>query len=150
MERTRKPARALFAAAVIVALFVGAVVLAATQPWKPAKRLLSPIDPAQITQVSLRNGNKVTRMDITDREQIEEIVELVNGFTYRTSQEVPPASGWSYYLDLEGESGPVASIDFSSSSIRKWHKDGSSTFYYGPTGYFRELVDLADSATDPL
>ena len=150
MEKMRKPARTLVVAAGAVLLFAGALVLASTQPWKPAKKLLSPIDPAQVTLVSIRNGNKVTRMDITDPEEIRDIVELLNGFTYQSTRYVPPASGWSYILDVEGPSGPVASIDFSASSVREWHRDGSSTFYYGPAGYFRKLVDLAESATDPL
>lgn len=150
MEKMRKPARTLVVAAAAVLLFVGVLVLASTQPWKPAKKLLSPIDPAQVTLVSIRNGNKVTRMDITDPEEIRDIVELLNGFTYQNTRYVPPASGWSYILDVEGPSGPVASIDFSASSVREWHRDGSSTFYYGPPGYFRKLVDLAESATDPL
>ena len=109
MEKMRKPARTLVVAAGAVLLFVGVLVLASTQPWKPAKKLLSPIDPAQVTLVSIRNGNKVTRMDITDPEEIRDI-----------------------------------------STIRQRNGDGSSTIYSGPPGYFRKLVHLAESATDPL
>ena len=150
MEKTRKSSRVLLVAAGIVLLFLGAVVLASTQPWKPSQKLFAPIDPAQVTQVSIRNGNKLTRVDITDPEEIEEIVELLNDFSYRNSRNVPPAGGWSYYLDVEGASGPVASIDFSASSIRERHRDGSTTIYSGPFGYFRKLVNLAEKATDPL
>lgn len=150
MEKMRKPARTLVVAAGAVLLFVGVLVLASTQPWKPAKKLLSPIDPAQVTLVSIRNGNKVTRMDITDPAEIRDIVELLNGFTYQSTRYVPPAGGWSYILDVEGPSGPVASVEFGISTIRQGNGDGSSTICSGPPGYFRKLVDLAESATDPL
>lgn len=150
MEKMRKPARTRIVTAGAVLLFVGVLVLASTQPWKPAKKLLSPIDPAQVTLVSIRNGNKVTRMDITDPEEIRDIVELLNGFTYQSTRYVPPAGGWSYILDVEGPSGPVASVEFGISTIRQGNGDGSSTIYSGPPGYFRKLVDLAESATDPL
>ena len=132
MEKMRTPARTLVVAAGAVLLFVGVLVLASTQPWKPAKKLLSPIDPAQVTLVSIRNGNKVTRMDIPKH-------------PVRS-----PAGGWSYILDVEGPSGPVASVEFGISTIRQRNGDGSSTIYSGPPGYFRKLVDLAESATDPL
>ena len=40
MEKMRTPARTLVVAAGAVLLFVGVLVLASTQPWKPAKKLL--------------------------------------------------------------------------------------------------------------
>lgn len=99
MEKMRKPARTLVVAAAAVLLFVGVLVLASTQPWKPAKKLLSPIDPAQVTLVSIRNGNKVTRMDITDPEEIRDIVELLNGFTYQSTRYVPrQAAGATFWM----------------------------------------------------
>ena len=96
MEKMRKPARTLIVAAGAVLLFVGVLVLASTQPWKPAKKLLSPIDPAQVTLVSIRNGNKVTRMDITDPEEIRDIVELLNGFTYQSTRQAAGATFWMW------------------------------------------------------
>mgnify|MGYP007116387729 CR=1 FL=1 len=38
--------------------------------------------------------------DVTDPAQIEEIVALLNGFTYRTSRDVAPATGWEYHAVL--------------------------------------------------
>ena len=147
MEKMRKPARTRIVTAGAVLLFVGVLVLASTQPWKPAKKLYH-FQPGEVTQVYLQHYADMR--DVTDPAQVEEIVDLLNGFTYRNTRYVPPAGGWSYILDVEGPSGPVASVEFGISTIRQRNGDGSSTIYSGPPGYFRKLVDLAESATDPL
>ena len=129
MEKMRTPARTLVVAAGAVLLFVGVLVLASTQPCKPAKKLLSPIDPAQVTLVSIRNGNKVTRMDITDPEEIRDIVELLNGFTYQNTRYVPPGRRLELHF---GCGGP-----FRTGGIRRvWHQ------HHPPKKRGRQLYDL--------
>ena len=133
---------------------LGAVVICcavALTAWlvQNPKQTLFDLDPEQVSAITVSNGNKVTRMDIDDPQECKEIVQLLNRFTYRSTEDTPPAGGWSYRLDVEMASG-VEQIYFTESAVRESHPDGSSTFYYGPVGYFRKLVDLAESATDPL
>ena len=87
--------------------------------------------------------------DVTDPAQVEEIVDLLNGFTYHSAEDIPPASGWDYRVGLSTNTWAY-DFTFTADSLRIWNRDGSSTIYSGPPGYFRKLVDLAESATDPL
>jgi hypothetical protein len=131
--------------AVVICCAVGVTVWLVRNP----AHTLFQLDPEQVTAITVKNGNKLTRKDITDPEECREIVELLNGFTYRTTHELPPAGGWSYLLEVETVSGGMQ-IDFSASSVKGTNQDGSSTIYRGPEGYFLKLVDLAESATDPI
>lgn len=136
-----------------ILLAAGCLVLAAAVAavWlfnRPQPGKLYHFQPGEVTQVYLQHYADMR--DVTDPAQVEEIVDLLNGFTYQSTRYVPPAGGWSYILDVEGPSGPVASVEFGISTIRQGNGDGSSTIYSGPPGYFRKLVDLAESATDPL
>lgn len=120
------------------------------QLTRPPEKTMFHLDPAQVTAVTLRNANKLTSVTFTDPEEREEIVDLLNGFTYWSSKDYPPATGWSYCLNMETENGEDLSVEFSLSGVKTSHSDGSSTYYEGPEGYFQKLVDLAESATDPL
>ena len=84
-------------------------------------------------------------MEITDRKQIEQIIQLLNDFTYDETGESPPAGGWSYMLTF-GNGEEVFEIGFGASYIRLWREDASSTFYVGPAGHFQTLVDLGEEA----
>lgn len=84
-------------------------------------------------------------MEITDRERIDEAIQLLNDFTYDETEKIPPACGWSYCLDFTVGVKNV-SIEFGESYIRGRGNDGGSTVYYGPTGHFQTLVDLGEEA----
>lgn len=115
-------------------------------------KTLYQIDPADVKSIKIENWNMLTQVAITEREEIEKIVNLVNGFTYTSSQKVPPASGRGYEISVETKSGGVG-FDFSSDRIKLPDKDGApgaSINYYGKAGYFDSLIKLADAATDPM
>lgn len=142
MEKMRKPARTRVVTAGAVLLFVGVLVLASTQPWKPAKKLYH-FQPGEVTQVYLQHYADMR--DVTDPAQVEEIVDLLNGFTYRNTRYVPPAAGWDYRVGLSTNTWAY-DFTFTADSLRIWNRDGSSTIYSGPAGYLQPLVDMADGA----
>ena len=83
--------------------------------------------------------------DVTDPAQVEEIVDLLNGFTYHSAEDIPPASGWDYRVGLSTNTWAY-DFTFTADSLRIWNRDGSSTIYSGPAGYLQPLVDMADGA----
>lgn len=116
-------------------------------------KTLFSFDPSEVVSITVDNGDsKLTQVTITDRGQIEEIVKLVNNFTYTASQNIPPASGCGYHISLKTESGG-GGFYFWDSGIKipdKSGEPGSSINYYGKPGWFDTLVTLADNATDPI
>ena len=96
--------------------------------------------PSSVESITLWCGDGGS-MEITDRKQIEQIIQLLNDFTYDETGESPPAGGWSYMLTF-GNGEEVFEIGFGASYIRLWREDASSTFYVGPAGHFQTLVDL--------
>ena len=102
-----------------------------------------------VRSITLQNANKLTQVEITEPTQIENVVNLINGFTYTYSQERPPATGWNYRIDLETDSDWIG-FEFWEDGVKTNSEDGSLIFYYGKTGYFVSLVTLADNATDPM
>lgn len=145
LQRTGKRLAILGAVVICCAVAVGI-----WQLTRPPAQTLFHLDPEQVTAVTVRNANKLTSVTITDPAEREELVNLVNGFTYRSTREFPPAGGWSYCVDLETETGDDVSIQFSLSRVEASSPGGGSIHYYGPGGYFRKLVDLAENATDPF
>ena len=111
------------------------------------------INPLEVVSITVDNGDsKLTQVTITEQNQIEEIVDLLNNFTYVSSQRIPPATGCGYHIRLATESGGIG-IGFWSDGVKLDDAEGepgSSINYYGKTGYFDSLVTLADNATDPM
>ena len=89
---------------------------------------------AMVKSITFRHGGGGS-MEITDRGQIDQAIQLLNDFTY----------GWSYCLDFTVGVKNV-SIEFGESYIRGRGEDGGSTVYYGPAGHFQMLVDLGEEA----
>lgn len=99
---------------------------------------------AMLKSITFRHGDGGS-MEITDREQIRQAIQLLNDFTYDETEEFPPMGGWSYCLDFTVGIKDI-SIEFGESYIRGRGKDGGSTVYYGPAGHFRVLAELAEEA----
>ena len=121
------------------------------------EKTLFNIDPSEVVSITLSNGDsKLTQVTITEQSQIEEIVRLINNFTYTSSQTIPPADGCGYFATLRIKSNSTSDwvgFGFWSDGIKLSDKNGeagSSINYYGKTGYFNTLVTLADNATDPI
>ena len=85
---------------------------------------------------------------ITDRERIEEIVRLLNGFTYTGQEELPLMAGGCDSLSLAVPARSIR-IAFGDNYVRSYRQDGSSVVYYGPSQYFHGLVQLAEEAFVP-
>ena len=100
--------------------------------------------PSSVESITLWCGDGGS-MEITDREQINQAIQLLNDFTYEETEKIPPACGWSYCLDFS-VGVKYVSIEFGESYIRGRGEDGGSTVYYGPTGHFQTLVDLGEDA----
>lgn len=99
---------------------------------------------AMVKSITFRHGGGGS-MEITDRGQIDQAIQLLNDFTYDETEKIPPACGWSYCLDFTVGVKNV-SIEFGESYIRGRGEDGGSTVYYGPAGHFQPLVDLGEEA----
>lgn len=136
--------------AVAVMAIIGVCIGAAKFRQSPA---LFHFDPSEVTSIRLENGDsKLTQVTITEPSQMEDIVKLVNHFTYHSSEKIPPASGCGYSIHLKTASGGVG-FEFWSDGVKLADPNGepgASINYYGETGYFDTLVALADAATDPL
>lgn len=100
-------------------------------------------DPSEIDQVALR-GNSVI-LDISEREEVDEIISLLNEFRYHEREAMPPAMGWDYAISFTAGEEDFW-IVFTADIARVSNLEGGSTFYYGPPGYFRPLVDRIDEA----
>ena len=108
------------------------------------KRTLFHIKPSSVESITFWHGSGGS-MEITDREQIDQTIQLLNDFTYDETEEYPPAGGWSYRLTFQNGLEKV-NIEFDTDYIRKRRNDGGSVVYYGPAGHFQPLVDLGEEA----
>lgn len=131
-----------------ILLAAGCLVLAAAVAavWlfnRPQPGKLYHFQPGEVTQVYLQHYADMR--DVTDPAQVEEIVDLLNGFTYHSAEDIPPASGWDYRVGLSTNTWAY-DFTFTADSLRIWNRDGSSTIYSGPAGYLQPLVDMADGA----
>ena len=96
------------------------------------------VNPTEVVAITVENTTMLTQVEISDPEQIKEIVDLVNGFTYSSSEKVPPSGGSGYYVALKTESGGIG-FEFWSSGVKRRDPEGepgSHILYYGKTGYF--------------
>ncbi len=100
--------------------------------------------PSSVESITFWHGSGGS-MEITDRGQIDQAIQLLNEFTYDETKELPPMGGWSYSLTV-AQDDEVFRIGFGASYIRLWWDDDSSTFYAGPAGHFQTLVDLGEEA----
>ncbi len=104
------------------------------------KRTLFHIKPSSVESITFWHGSGGS-MEITDKGQIDQAIQLLNDFTYDETEEYPPAGGWSYRLTFQNGLEKV-NIEFDTDYIRKRRNDGGSVVYYGPAGHFQMLVDL--------
>ncbi len=100
--------------------------------------------PSSVESITFWHGSGGS-MEITDRGQIDQAIQLLNDFTYDETEEYPPAGGWSYRLTFQNGLEKV-NIEFDTDYIRKRRNDGGSVVYYGPAGHFQMLVDLGEEA----
>ncbi len=108
------------------------------------KRTLFHIKPSSVESITLWCGDGGS-MEITDREQINQAIQLLNDFTYEETEELPPMGGWSYSLTV-AQDDEVFRIGFGASYISLGREGGGSVVYYGPAGHFQTLVDLGEEA----
>ncbi len=140
--RKKKITLSILLAAVLVVCGTCVVVLLQNQ-----KRTLFHIDRSQVRAVTLSYSS--TSVEITDEQQVDEIVKLLNGFAYAKSVELPDdlLFGPCYHLELKTyPEWKKLSFAFGSNYIRAYNKGGGTTGYSGPDGYFQTLVDLVDEA----
>ncbi len=104
---------------------------------------------ASIDHINLSCGDSRARKVISDREQINQVVKLLNQFSYREKEGFPPAYGWAYGIDFTAGIKEV-SIVFGPNYIRIYKDDASSAIYYGPPEHFRPLVDMLNRERDTL
>ena len=116
---------------------------------KVETKTLFHFDSSTVTSVTLLNGNKLTKVEIVEPNQIKDIVNLLNHFSYASTQELPPASGWSYRMVLNTDAGET-SIYYWSDGVRIYDQSGASIRYTGKQGYFDSIIKLSDEATDPI
>ena len=100
---------------------------------------------SMINHITLRSGNGPVILDISEREEIDEIISLLNEFRYNEREEIPPAGGWDYGISFTA-GGKDIWIVFTADNVRIYKNDGSSTIYFGPPDHFRPLVDRIDEA----
>lgn len=99
------------------------------------------IDPEQVTAVRLSVTYYYEEF-ITDREGIEEMVDLLNGFTYRRMDAAYGqfAGAGGSGIVIYQENGENIGFIFNPNAVRfSW--EGVQVAYYGPDGYFQEQID---------
>lgn len=110
------------------------------------------VNPAAVQEITVHSGKCAASISnstaITDRERIEEIVRLLNGFTYTKQEELPLMAGGCDSLSLAVPARSIR-IAFGDNYVRSYRQDGSSVVYYGPSQYFHGLVQLAEEAFVP-
>lgn len=102
-------------------------------------------NPALVEQIAVYQGESGYQYGkvISDREGIEEIVELLNDFKYIDRKEFPPMVGCGDCLCMIIGIRKVW-ISFSDDRISVGKRDDNgSVAYYGPPGYFSLLEELA-------
>ena len=138
--KKKAPKKLLPFLCLFIVLIVCAVVFVAinNQP-----KSLFHFDHSEIDQVALR-GNSVI-LDISEREEADETISLLNEFRYHEREAMPPAMGWDYAISFTAGEEDFW-IVFTADSVRIYKNDGSSTIYVGPPDHFRPLVDRIDEA----
>lgn len=103
-------------------------------------------DPSQVRSVDLYDVTFVGQ--VTDSQQIEEIVNLLNDFTYEKTEELSAdLLGGKYHLCLNMDADwKKESIGFYMDSVRIWEEDGGSVMYYGPAEYLQPLAEMVEEA----
>lgn len=104
-------------------------------------------DSSKIDQITLQCSSAM--LDISEREEIGEIISLLNEFRYNELKEIPPASGWDYGISFTA-GGKDVWIVFTADSVQLYKQGGSSTIYYGPPDHFRPLIDLVNGERNSL
>ena len=137
--RKKKLTLSLLLAVVLVLCIACAVFLLQNQ-----KRTLFHFEPSSVESITLWCGDGGST-EITDREQINQAIQLLNEFTYDETEELPPMGGWSYSLTV-AQDDEVFRIGFGASYISLGREGGGSVVYYGPAGHFQMLVDLGEEA----
>lgn len=156
MEKEKRIEGAAMIVAVLAALAVGiALGVFAHTAWEGiSPEPLFSLDPEEITQVHIRNLSAAAEYNdvtIIDRERIDYVVELLNGFQSQSSRELESRlMGWDSRLELFTPNS-ITFVYFSTGdsgdSVRISHADNSSTVYETSPGYFRELTRMP--STDP-
>lgn len=143
----KRRAAFVIAAALVLGVVLGTEGYAAWERSRP--RPFYSIDPSEISKVQVQgqaaSGHEGGDFYITDREQIERIVELLNGFTYGSTEELEPAMGWHSHLVLfhpNGVYGVFFATGGGTDCIRRYAPDGASTLYYTTPGYFEEIAGM--------
>lgn len=107
-------------------------------------------DPGEVDYIVLQCGSGGSDVVISDREEINEAVRLLNDFRYYSRVEYSPASGWGYCINLIGKSGSrIACIEFNSQHVYERKRD-RDVRYYTLSEHFQPLVDLANGKTQSL
>ena len=140
--KKKAPKKLLPFLCLFIVLIVCAVVFVAinNQPEPPYH-----FNSSMINHITLRSGNGPVILDISEREEIDEIISLLNEFRYNEREEIPPAGGWDYGISFTA-GGKDIWIVFTADNVRIYKNDGSSTIYFGPPDHFRPLVDRIDEA----
>lgn len=139
--RGKKITLSLILAAVLVVCGICAAAYMERQ-----KHMLFHIDSSEVKSITL-TASAASR-EITDRQQIEEIVTLLNDFTYEKAEELSGdllGQGYRLYLNMI-PGRKMDNMDFYADRIRIHKKDAGSVLYFGPAEYFQPLVDLAEEA----
>ena len=105
-------------------------------------------DPEAVESIELQKagGSDIT---ITDREEINEAVRLLNNFKYYNGQREVPPMGWKYSITLTID-GEEFSIIFGLDHLYFRKPDQSIAAYFGARDYFRPLMDLLNGERDTL
>lgn len=106
--------------------------------YNPPKRLFQ-VDSKAVAKISMANGNTGQRMTITDRKQIDQIVEYINEFRYNRTETYRPdsskgemfAPGWGISIaPLDASGDPICSFSpLSENSVAVRTKEENITYY---------------------
>ena len=92
-------------------------------------------------------------VEITSKEELAPLLELLNGFTYETIQDDALPDGYTYALEVEEADGTLTQITLTENGVIE-DVYAATYLYTGKEGYFRPLLKLADQSlppkTDPL
>lgn len=143
----KRKAVVLAAAALLVGVMLGAVGYTAWESSRPQP--LFSFDPAYITEIRVygtaAGAGRIAV--ISDRESIEKIVALLNGFTYKYSEvQTEELIGWESRMELYNPNG-VSYIGFSTDNSHEYDMvnkmcSGHLTFYMTDPGYLWEIAEM--------
>lgn len=107
------------------------------------------LKPRNISSIEIRNRITFRYRIVTDSEEIRSIANYLNDFTYESSEELRPTTGWTYRMAIDFKSGEERlNINFGDAHdgtgyIRVFNEDFTSTIYYCSISQIQELLDLA-------